>query len=428
MNEKLFLRAAPWVVLLVVAYVVGRWHGDQVAKSESAAALAAEQTTVAPAVAAASANAPAAATPAAPSREARLVAEVDAVAAAARVMAAPDARTYAFFENLEPDDLEPVAGYIEQMPAGNEQDVLFVMVMRRWAQLDGPAALTRAERFPALVTRANARLAAFEAWGAHDGAAAMARALQQSDEQTQARAAAAVLGGAATTDVAAAVALWESAPEKLRESGPGLATLQQLTSAACATGKRETVQALVEKMPEGEPRTRMITTLVQEWGTHYPDDAYAWLGHAVTDATQRESITQEMFTRLSQQDPSLAATWAAAYPEDGRRPGYIAAAVSEWAELDAEGAETWVNEQPTGGYLDLASYAIATHFMTRRDMSRSFAWIRRINQNEARAEMLGNLGQLWSKEHPEEFRKFLDETSLNRAEVEMLLSKIEPAS
>ena len=45
--------------------------------------------------------------------------------------------------------------------------------------------------------------------------------------------------------------------------------------------------------------------------------------------------------------------------------------------------------------------------------------------------MLGNLGLIWSREHPNEFKAFLDTTSLNRVEKELLLSKVDqpaPAS
>ncbi len=366
-------------------------------------------------------------TPEAP-RAARMVAELDAIAEAARTISVPDSGTYAFFEELALEDLGPVTGRIESMPPGNEQDVLFIMAMRRWAQLDGPAAVDRASRFPALSTRMNARLAAFEAWAANDAPAAFAAALEDVTPETQARAISAVMTGAATRDPALAAQLLESAPAAFLESPGAAAAAAQIVSGAYGTGKGEAIRALITGMPPGAIRSQMIGTLAAEWGAHYPDDAFDWVRQVAPEGEGLETAVNSLFLSLVQKDPALAAIWGSDYPDDSRRTSYIAAAVQSWARMDVIAAETWVNEQPSGRYLDGASYAMAAHFMAREDMSRSFSWIRRINTVEMRAELLGTLGRMWASEKPEDFKTFLDQTSLNRAEVEMLLAKIPPAS
>jgi hypothetical protein len=223
--------------------------------------------------------------------------------------------------------------------------------------------------------------------------------------------------------------LLQLAPPVFRDSASGLAAAQRIASAACGTGKRDAVQTLIAELPVGPLRFAMIETVAREWGGHYPDEALSWIERVTPPGDARDDVVGRMFTALTQRDPSRAANWALLHPEQKRQPSLIAAAVAEWAEFDTVAAELWVNEQPGGRYLDGASYAMATHFIESGELQRAFAWIRRIDQGEIRGEMLGNLGRLWSRERPDEFRKFVDQTSLNRTEVEMLFSKIgEPAS
>lgn len=411
------VRIVPWLLLVVIAFAAGRWQAG--GGRSSPASLPSPEGSSKPAAESIPAESPRA-------RLERLAAETDALAEAAKSMPTPDGRTYAFFENLQPGDIAPVVTAIEAMPASNEQDALFALAIRRWGELDGAAAVEHAARFPTLAMRVSAQLTAYSAWAAHDARPALAHALRQTPAPAQARALGACLAGAATTDPAAAVSLWQSAPAAFRDSPAGLATASQIASAACGTGKRETLQTLAAALPAGSLRDQLVETIVREWGARLPDQAYRWLQSVVPAGEDRENLVNAMFTELARNDPAMAASWAAAYPDERRQGGYIAAAVAEWAQLDSDAAETWVNEQPSSRALDGASYAIASHFMAQRDLPRSFAWIRRIVQPEARSDMLGSLGRVWSQERPEEFRKFLDETSLNPAEVKMLLAKLGP--
>ncbi len=424
MESRPFVRLAPWLLLAAVAYGVGLWQGRARAPGPEPQAVTevSAPTTVA--------SDPPSTPPAEPplSRAERIAGETARLAETARYIASPDARTYAFFESLGLEDVGAVAATIEALPPGNEQDVMFIMLMRRWGHLDGPAALARATTFPALGTRENARLAAFEAWGMERPGEAFARAVAEPEEAARARATTSVLAGAAMRDPRQALTLWEASAESFRDSEAGIEALAQIASAAYGTGKREAVQRLVADLPEGGARARLIETLVAEWGAHHPAEALAWLDGSVASEEARTAAANGLFSNLVRKNPALAATWAAGFDDDTRRTSYIAAAVQEWARLDAVGAETWVNEQPSGPYLDGAGYAMAAHYLARRDMSRSFGWVRRINLPEMRAELMGTLGRVWAKEEPEAFKNFLDGTSLNRAELEMLLAKIPPAS
>lgn len=425
MNRSV-IRLAPWLILLALAYVLGRWHG------RSPAGVAPEAESAGP-ESALTESSPAAASVAGQSssadhenRAGRLAAELVGLHAAARTMAAPDARTYAFFENLQLEDLPTITQQIREMPAGNEQDLFFAMAIRRWAQLDAPAALAAAASFPILGTRQNAELSAWEAWGARDPHAAMARARSAEPGRSRDRAIAALLLGAATLDPREALQLWQSTPEDFRNAALGPATLDQMVMGACGTGKREAVQTLIREMPAGETRDRLAAALCAEWGGHYPDEALLWLSETLPEGDGRLAGMSRIFEALVQKDPSLAATWGASFPDARQRSGMIASAISTWVEVNPTEAELWINEQADAPELDGATFAMAAHFIGAKNMPKAFAWIRRIRRDEARSELLGNLGRAWSRERPAEFRQFLDQTSLNRSEIDALLSKVEP--
>ena len=426
MNRS-FVRVAPWLILLLLAYAVGRWQGRPSSANAVASAPAAHQERLAaPATESHSnGNSPAVA---GPSREQRLATELEQLHAAARTMASPDARTYAYFENLQLDDLPAVTAQVRAMPPGNEQDLFFAMVIRRWAQLDAPAALAAAATFPALAARQNAELGAWEAWATYDAPAAMARARSGEPGRIRDRQLAAILIGASTRDPREALELWQSTPEDFRNTPAGPATLEQIVTGACGTGKRDTMVEMIETMAPGETRDRLAAALCAEWGGHYPDEALLWLNKALPESEGRVVAMSRIFESLVQKDPSLAATWGAEFPDTQRRPAMIASAISSWVEVNPTEAELWINEQADSPELDGATFAMAAHYIGAKNMPKAFAWIRRIRRDEARSELLGNLGRAWSKDRPAEFRQFIDQTSLNRAELDSLLSKIDPAA
>lgn len=420
-------RILPWLLLIALAYLLGRWQGmrtggtvptaDSAGRSTAATADIDEQGSAQGALA-----------PIAPvvSRRELLARDLADLHAAARTMPTPDSRTFAFFEQLQLEDLPAVSAQIRGMPAGNEQDLFFGMVIRRWAELDGPAALDEAALFPALGTRQNAEIGAWEAWGSHDPRAAAARATLAGPGAVRDRAFAALLGGAATRDPRLALELWRNSPADFRNAALGPGSLDQIVAAACGTGQRETIRAMIAEQPEGETRDRLAAALCAEWGGHYPDDALLWLKEALPEGEARNQAMARMFESLVQKDPSLAATWGAGFPDARHRSGMIASAVSSWAEISPGEAELWINEQSDSPELDGATFAMAAHFIGAKDLPKAFSWIRRLRRDEARSEMLGNLGRTWSREHPAEFRQFLDQTSLNRAELDALLSKVDP--
>jgi hypothetical protein len=426
--NRTVIRLLPWLLLIALAYVLGRWQGREPAESTAAVSNAGLKDDAAHDARAASTTAAVATVPPAPkpTRREILVRDLEALHAAARTMPTPDSRTLAFFEGLQLEDLPEVASQIRAMPAGNEQDLFFAMAIRRWAELDGPAALDAAARFPALGTRQNAELGAWEAWGSRDPRGAAARAALASPGTARDRAYAALLGGAATKDPRLALELWQAAPEEFRNAAFGPGSLDQIVAAACGTGQRETIRAMIAEQPDGATRNRLAAALGAEWGGHYPDDALLWLTETLPEGEARNQAMARMFESLVQKDPSLAATWGAAFADPRHRSGMIASAISNWAEISPDEAELWINEQSDSPELDGATFAMAAHYIGAKDLPRAFSWVRRLRRDEARTEMLGNLGRTWSREQPAEFRQFLDQTSLNRAERDALLSKLEP--
>lgn len=416
-TSRSLLWFAPGLMLLVVAYTLGRWHGrtPPPAPLENASDHAP-----------AGADDPAHPIPPAPVVDPakQLQDRIDAIIVTAQRMLRPNAKTMAFFENLGAHDAAIATEYIAQLPSSNERDLLLVMAIRRWAEHDAPAALARANRLEVLPQRGAARAAVYEAWGMLDAEAAFAHAVEEPTESDRWRALAALLAGAAAAYPGGAITLWEGAPEAFRNSNAGGETLDRIVNAADGTGQREAMQAIVRSLPPGRQRARLVASIARHWGVHDPEAAVAWVESVVPEDDLRGSIIDEVFSAFVRRDPVRAAAWGIRQTDERRRTNYVAAAVAEWATYDAAAAETWVNEQQTGPYLDGATYAMAAHFIERRHLQRAFAWTRRIVRNETRAELLGNLGRIWHEERPQEFDKFLAETSLNRAEVEMLKSKI----
>lgn len=413
-QSRPLLRLAPWAVLLVLAYAVGHWHAVPSREPESSppgeTPLPQSAGTTAPVL----------------SPEDQLRARVDALMAAASKVMAPDAATWAFFENLSGAEAALVTAHVAQFPSGNERDVFLHAALGRWAETDAPAALVHANAVNTLPQRATARATVYEVWGKNDASAAFARALSESEESDRWRALTALLTGAAVAYPGGAITLWEGAPVAFRESFAGRNALARIVDAAHGTGQRAAVQAIVAGLPPGRERGELTVALARAWGVHDPDAAVAWLGTVAPAGPAVDSMVDEVFAVLARRDPVRAADWSTRQLDERRRTRYVGMAVAEWAIYDIVAAETWVNEQPDGSYLDAAAYAIAAQYIENRHLREGFAWTRRIVRIETRAELLGNLGRIWHEDRPEEFATFMAETSLNRAEVEMLNSKLSP--
>ncbi len=413
MKSRPFLRLAPWVVMLLIAYAVGRWQRLPPRPSAERATAAPPQTASIDVLA-----------------DHTVDARIDQLLAAAGKMLRPDTATAAYFEHLNGADAALASEHLAALPSTTERDLLFTMAIRHWAELDPLAALACTKQLRNLPQRAAARAAVYEVWGMHDAQSAFVHALAEKEEGDRWRALPALLTGAAVAYPGGAVTLWEGTPPAFRESRAGREALQGIVDAADGTGQREALKTIVLGLPPNRERATISLALARDWGAHDLEGAVAWVRTVTSAGLLQDSMIDEVFAAYVHQDPIHAAAWAVRQSEERRRTNYVATAVAEWATYDSAAAETWVNEQPDGSYLDGATYAMATHFIERRRLQEAFAWTRRIQRNEARADLLGNLGRIWHEEHPKEFDEFLTEKSLNRSEIEMLKSKISapPAS
>jgi hypothetical protein len=298
------------------------------------------------------------------------------------------------------------------------------MAMRQWASLDGPGALVRATAISSLGTRNVAQETVYTIWGSHDSEAALLRAVDEPEPDQMIAAVAAVVTGAATRDPKDAFTLWNIAPRRFLDSPASQVALERLVESAYGTGNKEGARQLIEELPHGVVQTVMANSLAGNWARHYPDDAYAWVLRVLPPGDDQNAVTENMFGAMAQRDPEMAANWATRTLPVEKQPMFLANAVARWAQLDLMSAEIWMNEQPGGPYLDGASFALAKHFLENGQMKDSFAWIRRVNEDRNRAELLVRLGRLWSAEEPQEFQRFLNESSLSQIEVEILMSGI----
>jgi hypothetical protein len=400
-------RFAPWLVLLAAAFAAGRWHALGTRSQTSPQPLAA----------------PASHSPGA-DRGKPATSSLDAIVDTARSSPQFDAAVEALAGATSADNVSAKFAQVRALPAAPQRDALLLQTARRWGELAPVAALAEVNTLENLPLRADARATVFEAWGRHDAAAAFAYASAEAGEGGRDRALPALLAGAAFSSAADAVALWERSPPLFRSSTAGDTALDRMAEAAIRAGQRAELQARIGGLPPDNERMRWATVLARHWGRYEPEAAVAWIKTIAPAGSPQDAMIDEVFSEFVRKDPARAAAWAARHADERRRSTYVAAAVAEWAAYDSASAETWVNEQEQGIYLDGATSAIAAHFIEHRLWPQAFAWTRRILRNEARADLLGNLGRIWNTERPDEFTTFLSQTSLNRAELEMLRSKI----
>jgi hypothetical protein len=277
---------------------------------------------------------------------------------------------------------------------GEEQEILKMTVLARWAELDPPAAAAYAfEQVKADRGMANQAMEiAIGEWAVRDASAAaeFVAGLEGSKRDT---AIGALLGGVAGTQPEMAFALLARFPEaaEKRESYRAIFNAWSSRDPASAAARAAT-------LPAGENRSAAMDTVAQRWAERDPVTAYARAAQ-LGEPAERESALKTTLRSWANRDPQAAAGQALALADAGVLREVADDIARQMAQGDLGAAKTFAAQLSDEGARAGAQQAVAMT-MLGTNVAEAAAYAGQMAEGDSRRNTFYTVSASWFQKDP----------------------------
>lgn len=312
---------------------------------------------------------------------------------------------------------------------------MMALLLSRWAEVDGPAALAYAEELGKAgnggwMTGGAAKMAVLQTWGQKDPEAVWAWYQEHKDDEGgagmmggmggSAMALTGVFSGMMTQDPAAAFARMEAINDKTAKGMALNAMLQHITDEEV----RSEFGNYLDRLEEGERRSA-LTNIAGQWMMMDPD--------GMKEFAQSRSVEERsaMFRQAGQMmlglQPEEGARLMLENASDAELPQTYSQIASALAMRDPKQAGEWLQQQPQGAELDQARNVFASS-VAQQDPDSAMAWAKAITDSEMRTQAVTSVFMQWRRSDPAAAEAALPESGLSPEHVERLLQQIDNES
>ncbi len=242
---------------------------------------------------------------------------------------------------------------------------------------------------------------ALRGWARVDPAAAAAAAAQL-PAADQEEAEAAVMDGAAEHPEAAislTLALMQADPDARRSDA------NHLLSALSQAGAYGQAIRFVSALPP-DLQPEMLATAYQSWAQAEPENAFADAARQ-PPGDARTTAVEAALSGWSQVDPAGLADYAIGLPAGGERAQALELALGEWVQLDPPAAAAWLNGAAAQPEFDpgIAAIAARPQFIARQPDTAA-NWAEHIADPALRSRTLASVLQDWASANPDAARRY----------------------
>ena len=300
------------------------------------------------------------------------------------------------------------------------------MLLARWAEKDGRAALDYAEENFDMEDPKHLiiRSSVIKSWANADPAATW----EWYQEQVPGEGVG-IYGG--DTPVMALTSIFSSfatknpdlafdLAEKLEDEQERSLALQGLGQGAWNDRLREKVLARIEAIESESEKESARHAIFSQWIQVDPEESLAWADRLAGDG--RKKAIQQIAPSLKWTDPERSADLllsVAETPEE-RQQAY-SNTISAWAKKDANAAGEWLGRQAQGPELDRALQKFATA-VAEKDPESAMAWADTVSDESKRAEAVKEVYKYWVGRDKEAADAALAETQLSAEKIQELQS------
>ena len=332
-------------------------------------------------------------------------------------------RAMALLDKLRPEDVPAALLEVEAMKDAQSKMMVYMAVLGKWAEQDGPAAMKYAEDHAKDLgaTGAILKLSVVSTWAEKDPDAVWAWYQANKDKDSGG-----ILGGNQMVLSSIFSNLMTNDPDtafkRLDELDKGakimaLAGISQ--TALFDDTKRQALLDRIKAMPDAAERTQARQMLVSQWVMFAPDDAAAWA--AKQPAAEQKELRTSVGTAFMMSDPKKGAAFMMEGATAEEKPALYATVVGSWSATNPDAATTWLAEQGNGPELDQARRSLS-HSLSERKPAAAMDQARAITDSNQRFSAASMIYRKWQATDAEAADKGLDNAGLTAEQVQQIKS------
>ncbi|MCB1094438.1 MAG: hypothetical protein KDN22_02565 [Verrucomicrobiae bacterium] len=308
---------------------------------------------------------------------------------------------------------------------------IIMMLMSRWAEKDGRAALAHAEKMEkvsggGMLGGAGAKMAVLQTWGQREPDAAWEWYLEDSKSNKNGG----MFGGSGMALVGIFNGLVSKDPAAAFER---LGQVEDMQSRQMALGGMmqhitdpKVQEALGTYLTSLDETDRAMTTqgVMGQWAMLDPEGMMKFAESRPDD--ERKDLVRQAGQTMLFTDPDKGIDMILKNSDEKDLPQSYQMITQSIASRDPAKAEAWINDQPQGPELDPAknSYALT---VAQRDPESAMALAKTITDENSRTETVGQVYKQWYQKDAAAADAALPESGLSAEAVELLLQEIDAA-
>lgn len=299
--------------------------------------------------------------------------------------------------------------------------MLNMVLLSRWAEKDGPAALKYAEenlgdQGPMMQM---AKMGVLSSWAQSDPDAAWEHL--KKDEESGAGG---MFGGRGMMMMGMFSALAAKDPDKafarlgeLDDPQERQMALNGISQTAYDDASRTRLMDEIAKLPDEVERKEARAAILGQLAMMEPDQAIKMTADLPAD--ERKDVSQRVGTMLMMSDPERGATYLLENAEPDKKGPVYQQIVSQWVNTDANKAGAWLGAQPQTPELDGARSSFATQ-VAARDPESAMAWANTVTEENQRSQAVEQVFTTWKKKDEAAATAALQSSGLSPEKIESI--------
>jgi hypothetical protein len=310
------------------------------------------------------------------------------------------------------------------VPDPEERSTFQQVLLSRWAELDGLAAMTYAQNELAVEVQFDKGLRAtvLEVWAKREPDVAWRWYTENREKMGDDRLAGPLIGavfrGIAGRDLELAMLRVSQVNEEQR-----MIAVNNIASKAVTDPKRRAVLDLAKDLPAKE-RTQLQSTVVVNWTISHWQSALRWIEEQPAD--EQSALRRMASSVLLSIQPAVGAEMMIAGASEQDKPDAYRVIIMNWAQRDAAAAAEWLRKQSQGPELDGARAQFASTVLTR-DPAAAMDWAKAIRNDTERSQQVGRIFREWHRSDPAKAAAALDGAGLPPERVQELKRDVAPS-
>ncbi len=325
---------------------------------------------------------------------------------------------------IRDEDLQEAIALSEDLKEPQAKMMLSMMLLSRWGEKDGPAAMAYAEKKLANAgpMMQMARGGILAGWAEKDPEAVWNYMKSKTDD----------VGGVFGMRGMGMQTLFQSFAAKdldgafkrfgeLETPEEKRSALEGIFGTAYDDDSRNKLFARIDQLTDPEDRESARSTLVRNWTMADPDAAVAYI-EKQTGEVKAKLVPQAAMT-IGMSDPRRGAELYVNNAEPGKKKEAYQMAVSSWASTDPNAAGKWLGEQPQTPELDGARSNFAST-VAGRDPESAMEWAKTITDEGSRTAAVENVYRTWAKKDQNAASTALNDAGLSQENTERIRKSI----